>query len=508
MSSVSSLIAKFNNTGSAKKEDEMSAEILKKIQEQQALLSTILEKVNSNADQIKGLELKVDNLQSGSNAALSSSGGASSESTTELPRSIGAFDSYCTSFLNPFVTSCSKLGGDAEAVGLLVKDAWAEMRSFLLMASASKAPNDADLPGLFSKMAPKIKAIQMSVQRNTWENHTKTCSEGASALNWLMVKPAPRDFIQSGLEGAEYWANRIRKEFRGINPDQISFCDTYKTLLNELMAYVKEFHTTGVTWNPKGGNASDFSSGNATIPSSIPIAAPAVAASKPAVNASASAPPKVDLFAALNKGGDITSGLKTVTKDMQTWRAEYKGGDAPAPVKQPSVPKPAAAAAGPKGPPKLEFQSLGSKWVVENHGEGVQKVEIQGMKETVYIYGCIGATIDIAGKCKSIVVDGCKKTRVYFDNVMASCEVVNCQRVHIECRDKCSAVAIDKTDGIVVKLSKESMSTEVVCSKSSEMNIQWLDEFGELVERPIPEQYVHRIKNGAITADVSDLYGH
>ena len=43
------------------------------------------------------------------------------------------------------------------------------------------------------------------------------------------------------------------------------------------------------------------------------------------------------------------------------------------------------------------------------------------------------------------------------------------------------------------------------------MNMQWLDEAGELVERPIPEQYVHRIKEGpspSITANVSDLYGH
>jgi hypothetical protein len=68
----------------------------------------------------------------------------------------------------------------------------------------------------------------------------------------LVVKPAPRDFIESFVGGADYWANNIRKEFRTTNPDQIAFCDTFKALLIELMAYVKEHHATGVQWNPKG----------------------------------------------------------------------------------------------------------------------------------------------------------------------------------------------------------------------------------------------------------------
>jgi hypothetical protein len=40
---------------------------------------------------------------------------------------------------------------------------------------------------------------------------------------------------------------------------------------------------------------------------------------------------------------DITSGLKRVTKDQQTWRAEYKADDKAAPP----PPKPTAKAASP-----------------------------------------------------------------------------------------------------------------------------------------------------------------
>jgi adenylyl cyclase-associated protein len=158
----------------------------------------------------------------------------------------------------------------------------------------------------------------------------------------------------------------------------------------------------------------------------------------------------------------------------------------------------------------MEFQSGPNKWLVENQSaaNGLVRIEIGDKKETVYLYGCVGASIEVIGKCKSIIVDSCSKTSVHFDAVMASCEVVNSQRIQIHCREMVAAVAIDKTDGIVVHLPRSSLNTEVVASKSSEMNISWPDENGDVIERPIPEQYVHRVVNNAITANVSDLYTH
>jgi hypothetical protein len=67
-----------------------------------------------------------------------------------------------------------------------------------------------------------------------------------------------------------------------------------------------------------------------------------------------------------------------VTKDQQTWRAEYKGpeGEASAAPVAKAAPKPsavkaAAAAASGKaqGTPKVEFQQAGNKWVVEHQGK-------------------------------------------------------------------------------------------------------------------------------------------
>jgi Adenylate cyclase associated (CAP) C terminal len=40
------------------------------------------------------------------------------------------------------------------------------------------------------------------------------------------------------------------------------------------------------------------------------------------------------------------------------------------------------------------------------------------------------------------------------------------------------------------------------------MNLSWPDKNGDMLERPIPEQYKHHIKGLTVTAEVSDLYTH
>jgi len=95
-----------------------------------------------------------------------------------------------------------------------------------------------------------------------------------------------------------------------------------------------------------------------------------------------------------------------------------------------------------------------------------------------------------------------------FDSAISSCEVINCERVQVQVIGVCPSFAIDKTDGCLIYLSKESVNTSnIVSSKSTEMNVSFSDEkTGEQRECAIPEQFVHNIKNGMITSKVSDLY--
>lgn len=110
--------------------------------------------------------------------------GASDNSGPVDPPSIRSFDQYCATHLDPFVAASKKLGGDAEAAGKIVSDAWQEMRKFLVMASQCKEPAQAALAPLLQGVSVHMKAITALVKRNEWEKHVKTCSEGMGCLNW------------------------------------------------------------------------------------------------------------------------------------------------------------------------------------------------------------------------------------------------------------------------------------------------------------------------------------
>ena len=311
--------------------------VMSKVETLKSIVNQLNEtEIKSASELIPILQNILDRLKDGA-----SGGGASGG----LPRSIKGYDEYTASKLDPFVAAGIKLGGDAATGAALIKEAWTEMRSYLLTTTACKEPAQPDLVTLFTPISEKVRAITAATNRNEWENHLKTLSEGAGALNWLLVKPAPVDFIESFVGGSDFWGNKIRKEYRTTNPDQMAFVDTFKALLLGLMAYVKEYHTTGISWNSKGISTSEYKEGGGASAA----AAPAVAATATTTTTTAAPKAAIEL-----KPDGATAGLKKVTKEQQTWRAEYNAGDAPAPL--PAVPKKAPAAAAPqvKGPPKLE----------------------------------------------------------------------------------------------------------------------------------------------------------
>lgn len=230
------------------------------------------------------------------------------------------------------------------------------------------------------------------------------------ALSWVVVKPAPRDFIENFVGASDFWANKVRAgcvwgvcvgvafdcwgagcvgglthvahtihtyitrrrrrrvqvriQHKKTSPEHVAFVDAYKKLILDLMGYVKEWHTTGVAWNAQGVDIDAYSPSAAPAPSaSAPAAAPAPAsAPAPISSAESGGGGRAALFSQLGKGLSITSGLKKVGKEQQTWRAEFKANQqdaAPASAAGAGVAaaksatggsKPAAAAT--KGPPK------------------------------------------------------------------------------------------------------------------------------------------------------------
>lgn len=189
------------------------------------------------------------------------------------------------------------------------------------------------------------------------------------------------------------------------------------------------------------------------------------------------------------------TGLKKVTDDMKTHknptlRQGPKPFKASAPQTAPKPGKPAVKApvAAAKKPPVFELQD--KRWAIE-HQEGNKNIEVAdtNIKQTVYAFKCNNCVIKVKNKLNSITLDSCKKTAIVFDDVVSSLEFINCQSVQGQVMGKVPTISIDKTDGCLIYLSKDSLDTEIVTAKSSEMNVLVPKDDGDFTEFALPEQF-------------------
>jgi len=213
---------------------------------------------------------------------------------------------------------------------------------------------------------------------------------------------------------------------------------------------------------------------------------------------------EIDAVKARQAGGK-TAGLKHVTKDMKSKSRDPSESTSVVPAAAAEEKKPAArggAAAKPAvtKPPRVELE--GNKWVVEWQ-QGNKNIVISDTetRHTVYIYKCDNSVVQIKGKVNSIMVDGCKKTGIVFENAIATAELVNCQSVQLQVLGRVPNIAVDKTDGCQLHLSRECLESEIITSKVSEMNINIphpTDPHGDPIERPVPEQFKTTIKGTSL----------
>ncbi|KAG2986400.1 hypothetical protein PC118_g7831 [Phytophthora cactorum] len=207
--------------------------------------------------------------------------------------------------------------------------------------------------------------------------------------------------------------NKIRVQYKIFNLDRIAFVETLTSLLTQLAQYIKSYHLVGVTWNPKGGDVSNYTA------SSAKVAAPAGGGMANVFTS----------IKSIDQSGGKTAGLNKVTKEHADLTQGLQG----------------------RRSSTIEYQT------------GPEPLTVSGinMKQQVYIFGCEGATILLEGKAKNIVLDSFKKTKLVFDNAVSSIEIVNYKGVQVQCKGVVPSVAIDKTDGCLA-----SRGRVVRCSSS------------------------------------------
>merc|ERR1712000_618658 len=355
---------------------------------------------------------------------------------------VGDFDAFYNENVPKFVELSNKLGNDQVKQQVAAfESALKSHREFLNIASKCDKPDDATLAKLLeptSKSVGEVISVRDSNRGNEMWNQLSALSETAPAFGWVTVSPTPAPFVNEFKGNGEFYTNKILREFKGKDEDQVAWVNALKGFFTGLVAFIKQHHTTGLVWKKGGENASAY-------------VAAAPAKKGPDMNA---------LFSAINKGTGISSGLKKVTSDMKTKNRDPN--DRSAVVK--AAPKKATTTRGKpakRGSPKFALE--GNKWVCEfQDDQKTLAIEETEPRQTVYLYK--------------------------NDNCIAVVELVNCNGVEIQCQGKVPSFAIDKCSSIQVILSKECLDTEIVTSKSDQVNVL-IPDGDDLTELAVPEQY-------------------
>jgi adenylyl cyclase-associated protein len=66
----------------------------------------------------------------------------------------------------------------------------------------------------------------------------------------------------------------------------------------------------------------------------------------------------------------------------------------------------------------------------------------------------------VRGKVNAISMDKCRRVGLVFGDVVASCELVNCTSVEVQCTGRVATVAIDKCDGCQVGIALHNLVSQ------------------------------------------------
>lgn len=459
----------------------------------------------------------------------------------ETPKSVLEFETFITENVDPLLVISEKIDPVVVESVKLFQKAFLAQLNLVELAIKSKKPDyssqefmDAIKP--INKSIMDISNLKDKNRQNEFFSYLNAVTEGAPLFSWIAV-PTPMSLISDFKDAAQFWTNKVLKEHKEKDPNSVEWVNTFLKLFDELKVYVKEYHTTGLSWSNKA-DAMEFkdaikSASTATPAHSAPAPAPSVASGAPPPPPPPPAPPaavfevKNDeaapagndigaVFAELNQGENITKGLKKVDKSQQTHKnpelrsqstvpsdaTGFKSGPPPKP-KKPSTLKT-------KKPPRQEL--AGNKWFIENYDAQPKEGEpilIEANKdESVFIGRCSNVFIQIKGKVNAISLSETDNCSLLVDSSISGLDIIKSNKFGIQVEHYLPQISIDKSDNGNIYLSEESLETEVFTSCSTTINVNLpVGEDGDFVEFPVPEQLKHTFGNGKLNTAVFEHMG-
>lgn len=470
--------------------------------------NNILQRLETVADRLErggngGGAAQASHAAAAITAAIGAAGGQ------DDPAIVQSFTAFMKEKMAP-LSAAAKETGSAEVAAAteVIESAFKMLRDVFAATGSAKKPKDQDWRTIFAPVIEvSTKAQKACDNRNAFFQAQKAGAEAMNLVQMVTVN-APGPHVKGVLETCDF---HLVKVMQKKNPPETAWAKVFKELLKGLEEWCVENCKMGLVWSHTGQEALDYFSKKPIGSGSGASGGGYPAAAKPKAGGG-----MASLFGAIAGTGSDERGLKKVSDDMKTKNRAKDD------VPPPSAPAPKAVGKapsfagekrkGPKGPPIKELQR-DTNWMFENlEGDsGLVLGDEATMSHNVVVINCKNITLQVkTKKVKSICIDGCEKVNVVCGNVLSTVELVNSDRCKVQTIGTVNSFAIDKCNGVGIILSKESIGAELVSSKSSEMNVTIPDQAGEdgdIIELPIPEQFVTKVTGPKkLTTEVSSLY--
>ncbi|CAK7198258.1 suppressor of rasval19 [Sporothrix eucalyptigena] len=484
-----------------------------------------------------------------------------------LPEVIEEFDVFLEGAVAKFVDLSNKRGGLVAEQAAKVQEGFRAQRTFLLITTKAKKPDLTgsemsvyqDLLKPINEALMAVSAIKDSNRGSPDFNQLSAVSEGIMVLAWVTVASRPFKQVEESLGAAQFFGNRVLKEFKDKDPHQVEWVQAFYQVFRDLAEYTKEYFNNGIPWNPKGKPAQEaakeVAASSAGAPSSAPApppppGPPAAGGAPPPPPPPPPGPPPVlqikeesaqsngssagtahgAVFSEINRGADVTKGLRKVDKSQMTHKnpslraSSTVPGGAAAPAGQRGkspVPgkKPKPESMRVKKPAKKELD--GNKWTIENYDKESAAalggpIEIEAsINQSILISKCSNTTVIVRGKGNAVTIENTDRLSLVVETLVSSVDVVKSKNFALQVLGTIPTVMLDQVDGAQVYLSKESTSTRVFMSKTEGVNLNILtpaeelgadEQEGDYKEVPLPSQicsYFDTTKNELVSEIVS-----
>eukprot|EP01056_Protomagalhaensia_sp_Gyna25_P001668 Protomagalhaensia_sp_Gyna_25__1667@NODE_1869_length_1461_cov_44_116737_g1537_i0_p1_GENE_NODE_1869_length_1461_cov_44_116737_g1537_i0NODE_1869_length_1461_cov_44_116737_g1537_i0_p1_ORF_typecomplete_len382_score53_41CAP_C/PF08603_11/7_1e34TBCC/PF07986_12/1_4e06_NODE_1869_length_1461_cov_44_116737_g1537_i01211266 len=134
-----------------------------------------------------------------------------------------------------------------------------------------------------------------------------------------------------------------------------------------------------------------------------------------------------------------------------------------------------------------------------------------GMRHGILIGNCENATIHITKKVNKVELDRCKRVTLIIPAVISAIDIQQSDSCTIHILQRLPGLSISNCQSLSVYIPRENMEDLEIASHgdgSANIMVPSEEDPTDLVEHPVPFQFVHHFKGGKLVSQVSPLYTH